>query len=120
MHFYCILNAGQRKLLAAPTMSGKKSIHSARAGRANSTGKTLSHLDAKGQLRTVEVGAKPITHREAIARGARCGTYRRHHGGEKNLGANSALPSDPAQLDRNRLHAEPSAIDARDRIARHH
>ena len=49
-------------------MSGKKSIHSARAGRANSTGKTLSHLDAKGQLRTVDVGAKPITHREAIAR----------------------------------------------------
>jgi cyclic pyranopterin phosphate synthase len=49
-------------------MSGKKSIHSPRAARTSRADKTLTHLDAKGQLRMVDVGAKPITHREAIAR----------------------------------------------------
>jgi len=32
--------------------------------------KTLTHLDARGQVRMVDVGAKAITRREAIARGA--------------------------------------------------
>jgi len=49
-------------------MSGKKSIHSSRTARVGYAKKTLTHLDAKGQLRMVDVGAKPITHREAIAR----------------------------------------------------
>ena len=49
-------------------MSGKKAIHSRQQSRATNAGKTLTHLDAKGQLRMVDVGAKPITHREAIAR----------------------------------------------------
>jgi cyclic pyranopterin phosphate synthase len=49
-------------------MSGKKSIHPPQTGRATNAKKTLTHLDAKGQLRMVDVGAKPITHREAIAR----------------------------------------------------
>ena len=35
-----------------------------------STNNRLTHLDAKGQVRMVDVGAKAITRREAIARGA--------------------------------------------------
>ena len=31
--------------------------------------RTLSHLDAKGKARMVDVGAKPVTSREALARG---------------------------------------------------
>jgi len=30
----------------------------------------LSHVDAKGRIRMVDVGAKPVTDREAVARGA--------------------------------------------------
>src|SRR3982750_2333477 len=30
----------------------------------------LSHVDARGRVRMVDVGAKPITEREAIARGS--------------------------------------------------
>ena len=33
------------------------------------TGNTLSHVDAKGQVRMVDVGEKPVTTREALARG---------------------------------------------------
>src|SRR5271168_37940 len=29
----------------------------------------LTHLDARGRIRMVDVGEKPVTHREAIARG---------------------------------------------------
>src|SRR6202521_5952233 len=35
-----------------------------------SAGRGLTHLDARGRLRMVDVGEKPITRREAIARGA--------------------------------------------------
>jgi cyclic pyranopterin monophosphate synthase len=38
----------------------------ARAGQAG----RLSHVDARGRVRMVDVGAKPITEREAIARGS--------------------------------------------------
>src|SRR5215472_10421731 len=31
---------------------------------------TLSHVDARGRVRMVDVGAKPVTQREAIARGS--------------------------------------------------
>jgi len=40
-----------------------------RAGRAGKAGR-LSHVDARGRVRMVDVGAKPITEREAIARGS--------------------------------------------------
>ncbi|MGH7880466.1 MAG: cyclic pyranopterin monophosphate synthase MoaC, partial [Candidatus Binataceae bacterium] len=30
----------------------------------------LTHLDGRGRLRMVDVGAKPVTQREAVARGA--------------------------------------------------
>jgi cyclic pyranopterin phosphate synthase len=33
-------------------------------------GRALSHVDPQGQIRMVDVGAKPVTAREAIARGA--------------------------------------------------
>lgn len=33
------------------------------------TGARLSHVDAKGRIRMVDVGAKPVTDREAVARG---------------------------------------------------
>ena len=37
---------------------------------AKSKARTLSHVDARGRVRMVDVGAKPITEREAIARGS--------------------------------------------------
>ena len=42
-------------------MAGKMKSRAARAG--------LTHLDARGQIRMVDVGEKPVTRREAIARG---------------------------------------------------
>jgi cyclic pyranopterin phosphate synthase len=35
-----------------------------------STAKKLSHVDAKGRIRMVDVGDKPVTSREAVARGS--------------------------------------------------
>src|SRR5947207_14620827 len=46
-------------------MAKKKS----RAGKSRRTGR-LSHVDARGRVRMVDVGAKPVTEREAIARGS--------------------------------------------------
>lgn len=40
------------------------------AGRPEETAPSLTHLDAHGQARMVDVGAKPDTRREAIARGS--------------------------------------------------
>src|SRR5216110_424440 len=40
-----------------------------KAGRAGQAGR-LSHVDARGRVRMVDVGAKPVTEREAIARGS--------------------------------------------------
>src|SRR5688572_33451090 len=36
---------------------------------AKASARRLSHLDAKGKARMVDVGAKPVTSREALARG---------------------------------------------------
>ena len=41
----------------------------AEAGKAGGAGR-LSHVDARGRVRMVDVGAKPVTEREAIARGS--------------------------------------------------
>ena len=51
-------------------MPGKKPIHAIRNARADATSgeKHLTHLDEKGQIRMVDVGAKAVTRREAIAR----------------------------------------------------
>src|ERR1051326_4140937 len=40
-----------------------------RAGKAVRAGR-LSHVDARGRVRMVDVGSKPVTEREAIARGS--------------------------------------------------
>ncbi len=45
-------------------MAGKKQSQKPRAASAR-----LTHLDARGRLRMVAVGQKPVTRREAIARG---------------------------------------------------
>jgi cyclic pyranopterin phosphate synthase len=37
--------------------------------RRSSRGATLSHIDASGRIRMVDVGGKPVTAREAVARG---------------------------------------------------
>jgi cyclic pyranopterin monophosphate synthase len=36
---------------------------------ASRTRRTLSHVDARGRVKMVDVGAKPVTSREAVARG---------------------------------------------------
>ena len=45
-------------------MAGKKPIQTRRV-----VGTRLTHLDARGRIRMVDVGEKPVTRREAIARG---------------------------------------------------
>ncbi len=39
-------------------------------GAKGAKGARLSHVDAKGRVRMVDVGAKPVTDREAVARGS--------------------------------------------------
>src|SRR5712671_2803797 len=41
-----------------------------RSSEAVPRGAQLTHLDSKGRVRMVDVGEKPVTRREAIARGA--------------------------------------------------
>ena len=40
------------------------------ATRATSATRALTHVDAKGRIRMVDVGDKPVTDREAVARGS--------------------------------------------------
>ncbi|HMF96530.1 MAG TPA: cyclic pyranopterin monophosphate synthase MoaC [Vicinamibacterales bacterium] len=50
-----------------------KSSRAGRAGKAGRAGRealVLSHVDARGRVRMVDVAAKPVTSREAIARGS--------------------------------------------------
>jgi cyclic pyranopterin phosphate synthase len=41
-----------------------------RAGRTGRAGATLTHVDARGRIKMVDVGAKAVTAREAVARGS--------------------------------------------------
>ena len=41
-----------------------------RAERSGRAGRQLSHVDARGQIKMVDVGDKPVTDREAVARGS--------------------------------------------------
>ena len=40
-----------------------------RAGKAGGAKRALSHVDARGRVKMVDVGDKPVTQREAVARG---------------------------------------------------
>jgi len=44
--------------------AGRETLEGRKAGR------TLSHVDARGRVKMVDVGAKPVTSREAVARGS--------------------------------------------------
>ena len=51
-------------------MASKKQTSSrSAAAQSRSAGARLTHLDAAGRIRMVDVGEKPVTRREAIARG---------------------------------------------------
>lgn len=50
-------------------MAGKKTNRARRPNR-RTRDSTLTHLDERGQVRMVDVGLKPVTRREALARGA--------------------------------------------------
>lgn len=51
------------KLIVKPAMASKKQASS------RSVAARLTHLDGRGRIRMVDVGEKPVTRREAIARG---------------------------------------------------
>src|SRR5471032_1785683 len=101
--------------------------------------KKLSHVDARGRVKMVDVGDKPITNREAVARGTitmsrgaavdpdrRCQERRpaadraagRQPRRQTDLVADSALPS-AAALERER-RADPASARLRYRSARAH
>jgi len=44
--------------------AGRETLEGRKAGR------TLSHVDARGRVKMVDVGGKPVTSREAVARGS--------------------------------------------------
>ena len=67
---YCTPEAGQHKLIAATEMTGKKSNTNASNGRARANRARLTHIDEGGRVRMVDVGEKPVTRREAVARGS--------------------------------------------------
>jgi cyclic pyranopterin monophosphate synthase len=46
----------------------RKKIISAKPSRSETSAGTLSHVDARGRVRMVDVGAKEVTRREAVAR----------------------------------------------------
>src|SRR5215469_11867549 len=60
--FHCNAAAGQHRLIFARAMPGKK--------RHSSPTTRLTHLDARGRIKMVDIGVKNATRREAIARGA--------------------------------------------------
>src|SRR6202163_4636009 len=50
--------------------AGKGRAPAATASRGHGKPAALSHVDARGRIKMVDVGEKPITDREAIARGS--------------------------------------------------
>ena len=56
----------------------------------------LSHVDAKGRIRMVDVGAKPVTDREAVARG----TMAMSAAARKQIRAGAVKKGDPLQAAR--------------------
>src|SRR5213075_2679547 len=47
-----------------------KKRRAGKAGRAGGAGTALSHVDARGRIKMVDVGAKAVTAREAVAHGS--------------------------------------------------
>jgi cyclic pyranopterin phosphate synthase len=64
---YCTPPAGQHKLIAAAPITGK--ITDKMTGKKDIAPR-LTHLDDRGRVKMVDVGGKPVTRREAVARGA--------------------------------------------------
>ena len=58
--------------------------------------KTLTHVDARGRVRMVDVGAKPVTAREAVARG----TIRMAPATVRAIGRGVVAKGDPLQAAR--------------------
>ena len=57
---------------------------------------TLTHVDAKGRIRMVDVGAKPVTDREAVARG----TIAMSAAARKQIRSGAVKKGDPLQAAR--------------------
>ena len=57
---------------------------------------TLTHVDAKGRIRMVDVGAKPVTDREAVARG----TVAMSAAARKQIRSGAVKKGDPLQAAR--------------------
>jgi cyclic pyranopterin phosphate synthase len=54
-----------------PSPARQKSSGAPRAGlKTDAPGRRLTHTDARGRIKMVDVGGKPVTDREAIARGS--------------------------------------------------
>ena len=65
-------------------------------GAKGARGTRLTHVDAKGRIRMVDVGAKPVTDREAVARGA----IAMSAGARKQIRAGAVKKGDPLQAAR--------------------
>ena len=122
-----------------PGGSGRSAAADA-SGRRRQAARRLSHVDARGRVKMVDVGDKPVTQREAVARGsiamsrearrlvragarqerrsAPGGAPRRHHGGQADGGAHPALPSAAAVERPGRADADRARL--RHRGARPH
>jgi hypothetical protein len=113
--------AATRALLArGKTVARRGALNAWRANlpkakSSKTTGSALTHIDAKGEARMVDVSAKPATERVAVAegrvvmskatldlivsgqrqKGRRAGhrARRRHHGGQAHRGPDPAVPS---------------------------
>jgi cyclic pyranopterin monophosphate synthase len=48
----------------------RRRARAGKAGRAGGAGQALTHVDALGRVKMVDVGDKPVTAREAVARGS--------------------------------------------------
>jgi cyclic pyranopterin phosphate synthase len=56
--------------MASSKAGGQKGRRAGRPKVGTPKAGTLSHVDARGRVKMVDVGEKPVTHREAIARGS--------------------------------------------------
>src|SRR5258706_12196632 len=61
--------AGRQDGRTAGRQGGKAGMSGGKAGMPGSKAGRLSHVDARGRVKMVDVADKPVTNREAIARG---------------------------------------------------